>query len=48
LKAGDIMQLAVAALNSNITILNVNEDQPRLFAFNWTAHLESPELRTFR
>jgi len=48
LKAGDIMQLAVASLNSNITILQVNEDQPRLFAFNWAAHLESPELRTFR
>jgi len=48
LKAGDMMELAGAAFNSNITILRVNEDQPRLFAFNWTAHLESPELRTFR
>lgn len=48
LKAGDMMELAGAALNSNITILSVNQDQPRLFAFNWTAHLESPELRTFR
>jgi len=48
LKAGDMMELAGAALNSNITILSVNEDQPRLFAFNWSAHLESPELRTFR
>ena len=48
LKGGDIMQLAVASLNSNITLLNVNEDQPRLFAFNCTAHLASPELRTFR
>jgi broad specificity phosphatase PhoE len=48
LKAGDMMELAGAAFNSNVTILRVNEDQPRLFAFNWTAHLERPELRTFR
>jgi broad specificity phosphatase PhoE len=48
LHAGDMMELAGAALNSNITILTVNEDRPRLFAFNCTAHLESPELRTFR
>jgi broad specificity phosphatase PhoE len=48
LTAGDIMHLAGAALNSNVTILSVNEDQPHLFAFNWSAHLENPELRTFR
>jgi broad specificity phosphatase PhoE len=48
LKAGDIMHLAGAAINSNVTILSVNGDQPRLFAFNGIAHLDSPTLRTFR
>lgn len=48
LKDGDIMHLAGAALNSNVTILSADEDQPHLFAFNWAAHLETPELRTFR
>lgn len=48
LTGSDMMELAGAALNSNVTLLNVNGDQPRLFVFNGTAHLESPELRTFR
>ncbi len=48
LTAQNIMQLAGAALNSNVTVLSVNEAQPSLFAFNAVAHLESHELRTFR
>ena len=48
LTPGDIMNMAGAALNSNVTILSVDADQLRLFAFNRIAHLESPELRTFR
>jgi broad specificity phosphatase PhoE len=48
LKNGDIMPLAEAALNSNVTILSLRDGQPRLFAFNGIAHLESPMLRTFR
>lgn len=46
--AGDMMQLAGASINSNVTILNVNEGRPQLFAFNWAAHLKKPEHRTFR
>jgi broad specificity phosphatase PhoE len=48
LRDADIMPLAEAAINSNVTILSVKEGQPRLFAFNGIAHLESPTLRTFR
>lgn len=48
LRAGDIMELAGTSINSNVTILRVNEGQPHLFAFNWAAHLEKPEHRTFR
>jgi len=48
LRPADIMNMAGAALNSNVTILSVHEDGPRLFAFNGTAHLASPALRTFR
>ncbi len=48
IQAGDMMQLAGTSINSNVTILNVVEGQPRLFAFNWAAHLENPEHRTFR
>jgi len=48
LQAGDMMRLAGASINSNVTILNVNEGQPQLFAFNWAGHLEDPEHRTFR
>lgn len=48
LRADDMMGLAGTALNSNVTILHANEGQPRLFAFNWSAHLTLPEHRTFR
>ena len=48
MEAGDIMELAGAAINSNLSILNANGGQPRLFAFNWAAHLTNPEHRTFR
>ncbi len=48
IQAGDMMRLAGTSMNSNVTILNVDEGQPQLFAFNWAAHLENPEHRTFR
>ena len=48
LQDGDIMPLAEAAINTNVTILSVKESGPRLFAFNGIAHLENPVLRTFR
>ena len=48
IQAGDMMQLAGASINSNVTMLTVNEGRPQLFAFNWAAHLENPADRTFR
>lgn len=44
----DMLELAGASLNSNVTILKVKEGQPHLFAFNWAAHLEDPTQRTLR
>jgi broad specificity phosphatase PhoE len=43
-----IMQLAGAALNTNLTILDVADGRPSLATFNSTPHLDQAELRTFR
>jgi broad specificity phosphatase PhoE len=48
LAPGDMLRLAGTSLNSNVTILSVNEGRPQLFAFNCAAHLEDPSYRTFR
>lgn len=48
LQAGDMLELAGTSINSNVTILSANGSQPRLFAFNWAAHLKDPAHRTFR
>ena len=42
------MQLAGAALNTNLTILDVADGRPSLATFNSTPHLDQAELRTFR
>lgn len=48
LQADDMMELAGTSINTNVTILKVKEGRPHLFAFNWSAHLDNPEHRTFR
>ena len=48
LRSSDMMELAGSSINTNVTLLNVKEGRPQLFAFNASAHLESPEHRTFR
>lgn len=48
LEPSHIMQLAGAALNSNVTILDVDDGRPSLFTFNSAPHLDRAEWRTFR
>lgn len=43
-----IMKLAGVLHNASFTLLKVRRDKLRLFSFNATPHLASPELRTFR
>ncbi len=48
LDARHILQLSGASMNSNVTILRANGARPALACFNSVAHLDLPELRTFR
>ena len=48
LEPSHVMQLAGAALNTNMTILDVADGRPSLAAFNSTPHLDQAEWRTFR
>jgi broad specificity phosphatase PhoE len=43
-----VMQLAAAALNTNLTILDVADGRPSLATFNSVPHLDQAEWRTFR
>ena len=48
LESSHVRQLAGAALNSNMTILDVGLGRPSLFTFNSVPHLDRAEWRTFR
>jgi broad specificity phosphatase PhoE len=43
-----LMQLAGVLHNSSFTIIQTRDDLLRLFTFNATPHLPTPDLRTFR
>ncbi len=43
-----LMRLAGPLLNTSLTILKIRDEHWRLFSFNATPHLPTPELRTFR
>ena len=43
-----VLRLAAVLYNSAFTILRMNGEQLRLFAFNGISHLATPELRTHR
>jgi broad specificity phosphatase PhoE len=43
-----VMKLAAVLQNASFTVVQIRNDMSRLFSFNNTPHLVSPELRTFR
>lgn len=43
-----VMKLAGALRNASFTVVKCRDDCVRLFSFNETPHLASPDLRTFR
>jgi broad specificity phosphatase PhoE len=45
---GHIMRLAGVLYNSAVSTLRLRDDDLMLFAFNGVAHLNDPQLRTFR
>lgn len=45
---GRVMKLAAVLQNASFTVVQIRNDKSRLFSFNNTPHLVSPELRTFR
>ena len=45
---GHVRRLAAVLLNTSYTVLQLREDETRLFTFNAIPHLHAPELRTRR